>query len=164
MENRKTGTEENSLGFDCSPALDPFTEAELRSFSVSCLPYRTNFAIQPYGKDQEFTTATTLTRDSVLYEMSPHMHYRGHRMRIEAVYADNSSETLLNVPGYQFAWQSLYRLAEPKTLPAGTVIRVTAGFDNSLWNPLNPDPSQTVVFGEQTINEMLIGYLNLTQQ
>ena len=141
-----------------------FAKAPPANELITSSAYRTNFTIQPFVKDQEITTETTLTRDSVLYEMSPHMHYRGPRMRIEAVYADNSSETLLNVPGYQFAWQSLYRLAEPKTLPAGTVIRVTAGFDNSLWNPLNPDPSQTVVFGEQTINEMLIGYLNLTQQ
>jgi hypothetical protein len=80
------------------------------------------------------------------------------------VYADNSTETLLNVPGYQFAWQSLYRLAEPKALPAGTVIRVTAGYDNSIWNPSNPDPFQSVYFGEQTADEMLIGYLNITQK
>ena len=141
-----------------------FAKSPPASELITSSAYRTDFSIPPYAKDQEITTETTLTRDSVLYELSPHMHYRGHRMRIEAVYADHSSETLLNVPGYQFAWQSLYRLAQPKALPAGTVIRVTAGFDNSLWNPWNPDPAQTVVFGEQTVNEMLIGYLNLTQK
>ena len=89
------------------------------------------------------------------------MHLRGRRMRFEAVLADGSIETLLNVPAYQFAWQTLFRLAEPKQLPAGTRIRVTGGFDNSVWNPWNPDPTQTVSFGDQTYDEMLIGYLNL---
>ena len=141
-----------------------FAKAPPASELITSSAYSTNFTILPNAKDQEITAETTLTRDSVLYEMSPHMHYRGHRMRIEALYADNSTETLLNVPGYQFAWQSLYRLTEPKTLPAGTVIRVTAGYDNSFWNPWNPNPSQTVFFGEQTSDEMLIGYLNLTQK
>lgn len=141
-----------------------FAKAPPASELITSSAYSTNFTILPNVKDQEITAETILTRDSVLYEMSPHMHYRGHRMRIEAMYADNSTETLLNVPGYQFAWQSLYRLAEPKTLPSGTVIKVTAGYDNSLWNPWNPDPFQAVMFGEQTSDEMLIGYLNLTQK
>lgn len=124
--------------------------------------YDTGFTILPGEPDREVVAETTLTRDSVLFEMSPHMHYRGHRMRFEAIDADGRAETLLNVPGYDFAWQALYRLAQPKTLPAGTRIRVTGGFDNSPWNPANPDPAQTVTFGEQTTDEMLIGYLNLT--
>ncbi len=123
--------------------------------------YDTGFHIQPKAKDHEVVAETTLPRDAVLHEMSPHMHLRGRRMRFEAVLADGSIETLLNVPAYQFAWQTLYRLAEPKRFPAGTRIRVTGGFDNSEWNPWNPDPTQTVSFGEQTDDEMLIGYLNL---
>ncbi|HTH46912.1 MAG TPA: cytochrome c, partial [Candidatus Limnocylindria bacterium] len=141
-----------------------FAKTPPASELITSSAYTTNFTIPPNVRDQEIVAETTLARDSVLYELSPHMHYRGHRMRIEAVYADNSTETLLNVPGYQFAWQSLYRLAEPKALPAGTVIRVTAGYDNSIWNPSNPDPFQSVYFGEQTADEMLIGYLNITQK
>ena len=103
---------------------------------------------------------TTLAKNSIVYEMSPHMHLRGHRMRFEAVYPDGSKETILNVPGYEFAWQTLFRLATPKRVPAGTKIRVTGGFDNSQWNPWNPNPAEAVAFGEQTFEEMMIGYLN----
>lgn len=128
---------------------------------VTVSAYETGFQIGPNAKNHEVVAETTLPRDAVLHEMSPHMHLRGRRMRFEAVLADGSIETLLNVPAYQFAWQTLFRLAEPKQLPAGTRIRVTGGFDNSVWNPWNPDPTQTVSFGDQTYDEMLVGYLNL---
>ena len=85
-------------------------------------------------------------------------------MRFEAIYPNGTQETLLSVPGYDFAWQTLFRLAEPKKLPAGTRIRVIGGFDNSRWNPWNPNPQAVVGFGEQTSEEMMIGYLNLTPQ
>ena len=126
--------------------------------------YDTAFTILPHEKDHEVIAETTVTKASLLYEMSPHMHFRGHRMRFEAIYPSGTRETLLNVPGYEFAWQALYRLKEPKAIPAGTRLRITGGFDNSEWNPWNPAPDSTVTFGEQTSDEMLIGYLNLAPQ
>ena len=138
-----------------------FAKTRPASELLTVSAYDIGFQIAPGTKDHEVVAETTLSRDAVLHEMSPHMHLRGRRMRFEVVNADGSTETLLNVPAYQFAWQSLYRLAEPKTLTAGTRIRVTGGFDNSSQNPWNPDPTQTVSFGEQTYNEMFIGYLNL---
>ena len=63
----------------------------------------------------------------------------------------------------EFHWQTLYRLAQPKRLPAGTVIRCRGAFDNSAQNPENPDPMQLVRFGEQTDDEMFIGYLNYSE-
>ena len=59
-----------------------------------------------------------------------------------------------------FNWQSVYRLAEPKALPAGTTIHCEAHFDNSAANSANPDPSQTVLWGEQTEDEMMIGFID----
>ncbi len=126
--------------------------------------YTTTFTIPPGARDHEVIAETTVSRDSLLYELSPHMHFRGARMRFEAIYADGRKETLLNVPGYEFAWQALYRLTEPKRLPAGTRVRITGGFDNSEWNPWNPSPTSSVQFGEQTDDEMLIGYLNLAPE
>jgi hypothetical protein len=70
----------------------------------------------------------------------------------------------LNVPGYEFDWQALNRLKEPKRLPAGTRLRIIGGFDNSKWNPWNPSPSSVVQFGEQTGDEMLIGYLKISPE
>ncbi len=120
----------------------------------------TKFLIPPGAPDHEVVAETTIAKNSLVYEMSPHMHLRGRRMRFEAVYPDGSKETILNVPGYEFAWQTLFRLATPKRVPAGTKIRVTGGFDNSQWNPWNPNPTEAVAFGEQTFEEMMIGYLN----
>lgn len=131
---------------------------------VTTAAFDTEFSIPPGVRDHEVVAETVVTQNSLLYEMSPHMHYRGARMRFEALYPDGTAETLINIPGYEFAWQTLFRLAEPKHVPAGTRIRITGGFDNSADNPWNPDPLKTVLFGEQTSDEMLIGYLNLATE
>lgn len=98
-----------------------------------------------------------------VHEMSPHMHFRGDSMRFEAFLPDGSSQVLLNVPKYDFNWQALYRLAQPVRLPAGSRIQISGGFDNSRWNTFNPDAKSRVRFGEQTDDEMFIGYLNYSE-
>jgi hypothetical protein len=92
------------------------------------------------------------------------MHFRGSRMEYDAIYPNGEIEKLLSVPYYIFDWQLLYRLAEPKWLPAGTSIRVRGAFDNSPQNSENPDPTQSVSFGEQSDEEMFIGYINFAVQ
>ncbi len=155
--NGSATTDQTEIGLYFAPA-PPAGEL------VTTAAYDTGFTIPAGARDHEVVAETTLDRASVLYEMSPHMHFRGSRMRFEAVYPDGTQEVLLNVPGYEFQWQTLYRLQTPKRLPAGTRIRVVGGFDNSVWNPWNPDPLQSVTFGEQTSDEMLIGYLNLAAE
>jgi hypothetical protein len=91
--------------------------------------------------------------------MSPHMHFRGSSMRFTAEYPDGRSEVLLSVPQYDLNWQRLYQLATPKTVPAGTRIRCAGVFDNSATNESNPDPAKRVRFGEQSWDEMFIGYM-----
>ena len=110
----------------------------------------------------DFDKAATfkVLSDSWLFEMSPHMHYRGKRFQFEARYPDGTTEILLSTPDYHFDWQRMYRLAEPKFLPARTQIRCTGAFDNSPQNRWNPDPNQSVRFGEQSWDEMFIGYFN----
>jgi peroxiredoxin len=125
----------------------------------------TSITIPPGAREyeREATFVPSTTRDVMLYELNPHMHYRGKRFRFEALYPGGGSEVLLNVPQYDFAWQSEYRLAQPKRLPAGTTIRVTGAFDNSAQNYANPDPNAVVRFGEQTSDEMFIGYVNYAE-
>ncbi|MGH8498674.1 MAG: hypothetical protein ACRERV_07705, partial [Methylococcales bacterium] len=89
-------------------------------------------------------------------------NYRGHSVRLSAVYPDGSEEALLSVPNYQFQWQTSYQLKTPKPMPAGTQIRVDAEFDNSAKNPLNPNPDQEVRWGQLSDNEMLVAYLMYT--
>ena len=64
------------------------------------------------------------------------------------------------MPAYDFGWQSYYILDKARKLPAGTKIDCVAHFDNSKNNPANPDPSKTVTWGDQTFEEMMIGYID----
>jgi len=93
-----------------------------------------------------------------LLAMMPHMHLRGKSFRYDAVLPGGRRKTLLDVPNYDFNWQTSYRLADPKQLPPGTRIQCTAHYDNSEANLANPDPTATVRWGDQTWNEMMIGY------
>ena len=100
-------------------------------------------------------------QDTILYSLLPHMHLRGKSFRFEAVYPDGRREVLLDVPRYEFDWQNVYVLSQPKLMPEGTVLRCLARFDNSADNPSNPDPKRTVTWGEQTRDEMLVGYVEV---
>lgn len=106
-------------------------------------------------------TSGSLPVDVELLGMMPHMHLRGKSFTYEAVYPDGKRETLLDVPAYDFNWQTGYLLEEPKTFPAGTRMHCVAHFDNSQFNLANPDPTITVGWGDQTWNEMMIGYFDI---
>ncbi len=101
-----------------------------------------------------------LLPDAVLLGMSPHMHVRGKAFRYELVKPDKTREVLLDVPAYDFNWQTNYALAKPLPVSAGSQIYCKAAFDNSDNNLANPDPSQTVRWGDQTWDEMMIGYFH----
>ncbi|MFM7039962.1 MAG: redoxin family protein [Planctomycetaceae bacterium] len=88
-----------------------------------------------------------------------HMHVRGKAFRFDLKQPDGSTSTLLDIPRYDFNWQLRYEPAAPLTLPRGSEVTVTAVYDNSSSNPSNPNPAQTVRWGEQTHEEMLIGYV-----
>jgi peroxiredoxin len=117
--------------------------------------------IPPGAANHRETAEHVFEEDVLLTSLSPHMHLRGKSFRFEAAYPDGSRETLLDVPRYDYNWQLHYFLAEPKPLPAGTRLRCIAHYDNSAANPANPDPAQTVRWGEQTRDEMLIGFYSL---
>ena len=112
--------------------------------------------------DPNFTVESkqTMPKDVLIYSFSPHMHVRGKDFEFRAVFPDGKNEILLSVPQYDFNWQSAYRLKEPKRLPAGTRIECVAHYDNSKGNPANPDPSKQVTWGDQTWEEMMIGYVD----
>ena len=113
----------------------------------------------PPGADSHPVTAQEKFREDVtLLSLTPHMHLRGKAFRYDAKYPDGSTETLLDVPKYDFNWQLRYEFAEPKLIPKGTVVTCTATFDNSAGNPNNPDPSQQVTWGQQSWDEMMIGF------
>ncbi len=116
--------------------------------------------IPPRTARYPMKAAWTTDHDIHLLSLSPHMHLRGKSFKFTAEYPDGHLEILLSVPHYDFNWQSAYRLVEPKALPKGTLIQCDAEFDNSASNPANPDPDKTVRWGEQTWDEMMIGFMD----
>jgi len=116
----------------------------------------------PPGDDNYKSEATSgsVGVDVKLLTMMPHMHLRGKSFSYEAVYPDGKRKMLLDVPEYDFNWQTGYRLKEPMTLPAGTKLHTVAHFDNSEENLANPDPTKTVKWGPQTWHEMHFGYFD----
>ena len=116
----------------------------------------------------------TLPNDAVLLSFMPHMHLRGKRFEYNVVHrkggGSNSGgasevagvelEPLLRV-NYHFHWQMSYRLSQPRFLPAGTELQAVAWFDNSRGNPHNPDPAAEVRWGEQTYDEMMVGFFDV---
>jgi peroxiredoxin len=156
MHYTPTGTEEkdrSSVGliFAKQP---PKYEVKTRAIAQQIL------AIPPGAANHEAHSRWTLDKDAELLSMLPHMHLRGKDFQYDILYPDGKKETILSVPQYDFSWQSNYRLAEPLKLPKGTRIECTAHFDNSAKNPNNPAPDKPVYWGEQTWEEMMIGFVD----
>lgn len=117
----------------------------------------------PPGKRGHEETAWNRHRlgDWPIISLMPHLHLRGQAFKYEAVYEDGRRETLLDVPAYDFNWQTSYQATDPLRLPKGTRIFCTATYDNSSGNLNNPDPKSRVTWGDQTWEEMMIGYFDV---
>ncbi|MHC2070512.1 redoxin domain-containing protein [Bremerella sp. T1] len=99
--------------------------------------------------------------DTLLLTFMPHMHLRGKSFRYVAVGPDGREEILIDIPKYDFNWQTAYELAEPRKMTKGSHIHAIAHYDNSKGNLFNPDPTKTVRWGDQTWDEMMIGYFDI---
>jgi len=121
------------------------------------------FVIPPGDGNHEVKSSTTMKEDVHLTSFMPHMHFRGKDFVYTAVYPDGRSEVLLNVPKYDFNWQLTYVLDKPVALPKGTRLDCVAHFDNSTKNKFNPDPTKEVRWGDQTWEEMMIGWFSFTR-
>jgi peroxiredoxin len=116
------------------------------------------FGIPPGESNHKVISKTTFDKDVIVYSMFPHMHLRGKSFQFEIIYPDGKRDIMLSVPHYDFGWQSNYVLDKPLRLPKGTKIECTAHFDNSAKNLNNPNPAVWVFWGEQTWQEMMIGF------
>jgi hypothetical protein len=122
------------------------------------------FIIPPGVDDFRVEVHGTLPNDATLLSFFPHMHLRGKRFEYNIIHDDASgpatTETLLRV-NYDFHWQLSYRLAQPRFLKAGTELQAVAWYDNSRNNPHNPDPESAVRWGDQTYDEMIVGFFDV---
>ena len=120
-----------------------------------------HFSIPPETDDYRVEAWGTLPHDAVLLSFFPHMHLRGKRFEYNIIGNEPGQiETLLRV-NYDFHWQMSYRLAQPRLLKAGTKLQAVAWYDNSRKNPHNPDPTATVTWGDQTYEEMMVGFFDI---
>ena len=115
--------------------------------------------------DAHYVTHADLTvpADATLLEIMPHMHLLGRTMDVTVARPDGTAQPLVNVPDWDFNWQSTYVYKDPVKLPKGTKISLTATYDNSSANPRNPNnPPKPVMWGEQTADEMCLAFLFYT--
>ncbi len=121
------------------------------------------FTIPPGDANHEVRAVRTIKTDTYLATMMPHMHVRGKDAKYTVRYPDGREEVVLSVPNYDFNWQLRYELEQPVLMPAGSELEVVMHFDNSANNRYNPDPSAEVRYGDQTWEEMMIGFYSTIQ-
>jgi len=153
--NGKAGEDRSRVGFI-------FAKEAPKERVVNAYVANQNLHIPPQASNHEVNARVTLYEDTQLLSMFPHMHVRGKSFEYRATYPSGETETLLTVPKYDFNWQLTYYLNEPKLLPKGTVIECIAHYDNSPNNAFNPDPKSDVYWGDQTWEEMLAGFVDLS--
>lgn len=153
--NGKAATDRSRIGLTF--AKQPPTE---RVFTLGVMNGR--FVIPPGDPDYRADAKMRLQESTNVLSMAPHMHLRGKSFEFLATYPDGRTETLLSVPHYSFNWQLNYIPAQPIPLLPGTLIQCTARWDNSPNNPNNPDASAEVRWGDQSWQEMLVGFMDVT--
>ena len=139
------------IGFDFA---DEPPATEVRTSSAA----ETEFIIPPHEKNHAVTADVRFRSAATIVSFAPHMHLRGSAFRYDLILPDGTTTTVLDIPRFDFNWQLRYKLREPLDVPAGAILRATGWFDNSADNPANPNPDSAVPFGEQTSDEMMIGY------
>ncbi|HKF05174.1 MAG TPA: hypothetical protein VKB49_22845 [Candidatus Sulfotelmatobacter sp.] len=151
--NGTAAQDQTSIGlvFTKIPPKQRVITLQLNSHALIIPPGADDFRVQVQG---------SLPNDATLLSFFPHMHLRGKRFEYDIVDDNGSVEVLLRV-NYHFHWQLSYKLAEPRLLKAGTKLRAIAWYDNSKNNPHNPDPTKTVTWGDQTSDEMMVGFFDV---
>ena len=152
--NGKEGTDRTKIGF--VTAKGPIKE---RVFVLAAQNNR--FAIPAGDADYKVDAKFEFGGEAKIINFTPHMHLRGKDMEFSAIYPTGEKETLLNVPHYDFSWQLTYNPVKDVVVPKGTVIECIAHFDNSPNNPNNPDPTKVIKYGEQSWDEMMIGFFQV---
>ncbi len=155
--NGAAATDRSSVGLRFAPAPP---EREVRTNIM----WQRGLKVPPGEPWHTEQSTMVFERDSRILFLMPHMHLRGIAARYRLDLPDGTSRRVLSVPYYDFNWQSVYRFEEPLRVPAGATLTITGAWDNSPGNPSNPDPSQEVLWGNQTWDEMLNGWINYVHE
>ena len=145
----KEAVDKSKIGFYFYPKGEE-PERIMRHFVIA-----NNFIEIPPGDDNHKEVAyATFPKAATLHSVFLHTHYRGRAGSLEMLKPDGTREMLISLPRYDFNWQRTYAFSEPVKVPAGAKIIATYWYDNSVRNPANPDPKQTIVWGPQSWEEM----------
>jgi hypothetical protein len=140
-----------------------FAKAPVQKIAMTGAALNARFAIPPGNPAYEVRSSWTAPEDVHLVGLMPHMHVRGKDFTYTVVYPDGRSEIILKVPRYDFNWQLGYKFERQLALPKGSKIDCVAHFDNSAANRFNPDATKEVRWGDQTWEEMMIGWFTYTR-
>jgi hypothetical protein len=149
--NGTATTDQTSIGFKL--AKRPI-HTEVR---MDMMP-NTAIEVPPMVQNHQVITAFRFPVAARLHGFRPHMHVRGSDVSVTLVTPDGKRKVLLSLPRWDDSWQYFYMLSEPATVPEGAFLEVVGNYDNSPANPLNPDPTKTVRWGQQVWEEMLNFY------
>jgi mono/diheme cytochrome c family protein len=139
-----------------------FTKEPPKNEIVTRPVLNARFVIPAGDPNYQVESTYTFNEDSHIQSLMPHMHLRGKDFQFKLTYPDGTSKIILSVPKYDFSWQSYYILKEPVAAPKGARLDCLAHFDNSEQNKYNPDPRKEVRWGDQTWEEMMIGWTSYT--
>ena len=154
--NGKATTDRSKVGFELYKGKD-----KPQHFSHTQPVMNMRIKIPAGEPNYKVESSYKFPRDAKIYQLMPHMHLRGKDFLYELKRPDGQTQVLLSVPQYDFNWQNTYRLVEPVDAPKGSTLHCVAHFDNSKDNPANPNPKKVVRWGDQTWQEMMIGWMTL---
>jgi hypothetical protein len=145
-------TDRTSVGLYLAPAPP---ERVLRRMDL-----RNFFFLIPAGApNHEVKRCYSFEKDKLLLSITPHMHFRCKNVRYELTRPNGQREVLLSVPNYNFNWQLVYRFQDPMLVEKGSLLTVTAHYDNSANNPANPDPTKAIRWGDKSEEEMMTSWI-----
>ncbi|MFN0084740.1 MAG: c-type cytochrome [Blastocatellia bacterium] len=153
--NGEPGRDRSSVGLI-------FSKVPVEKRVITAGAVQSSFVIPAGAANHEVTSEFAFKEDSHIDSLHPHMHMRGKDFKYTLVYPDGTSKILLSVPRWDFGWQLTYVLKEELFAPKGSKLVCVAHYDNSIHNKFNPDPSKEVRWGDQTWEEMMIGYVDFT--
>ncbi len=153
--NGETGKDRSSVGLI-------FSKAPVEKRVITAGAVQSSFVIPAGAPNHEVTSEFSFKEDSHIDSLHPHMHMRGKDFKYTLIYPDGKSKVLLSVPRWDFGWQLTYVFKEEIFAPKGSKLICVAHYDNSINNKFNPDPTKDVRWGDQTWEEMMIGYVDYT--
>lgn len=151
---KASGVDKSKVGFVFA---NEAPEERILTVSAS----NSKFAIPPGDPNYAVSGRATLPNEAKLLSFFPHMHLRGKAFEYRVALPGEEAKPVLKVTPYKFDWQLTYKLESPMALPPGSRVESTGWFDNSTNNKYNPDPTATVKFGEQSDEEMMIGFFDI---